>query len=94
MLQLLRLHGLGQLAQLNSKKLCAHSGLGHGLPEFQRPPVEHKKAIITLGDRLHLNQSRLHWWGDAVTAHERDCCFPGPIGCLRPPGDEYLCPGY
>jgi hypothetical protein len=55
MLQLLRLHGLGQLAQLNSKKLCAHSGLGQGLPEFQRPPVEQKKAIIALGDRLHLN---------------------------------------
>ena len=55
MLQSLRLLGLGQLAQLNSENLCAHSGLGHGLPEFQRPPVEHKKAIITLGDRLHLN---------------------------------------
>jgi len=55
MLQLLRLHGLGQLAQLNSTKLCAHSGLGQGLPEFQRPPVEQKKAIITLGDRLQLN---------------------------------------
>ena len=22
--------------------------IGHGLPEFQRPPVEHKKAIVTL----------------------------------------------
>jgi hypothetical protein len=55
MLQSLRLHGLRQLAQLNSENLCAHSGLGHGLPEFQRPPVEHKKAIVTFGDRLQLN---------------------------------------
>ena len=50
MLQSLRLHGLGQLAQLNSEDLCAP--IGHGLPEFQRP---HKKAIVTFGDRLQLN---------------------------------------
>ena len=41
MLQSLRLHGLGQLAMV--------------WPEFQRPPVEHKKAIVTFGDRLQLN---------------------------------------
>jgi hypothetical protein len=29
--------------------------IGHGLPKFQLPPVEHKKAIVTFGDRLQLN---------------------------------------
>ena len=51
MLQSLR---LGQ-AQLNSENLCARSGHRPWLPEFQRPPVEHKKAIVTFGDRLQLN---------------------------------------
>jgi hypothetical protein len=29
---------------LPSENLCAAPAIGHGLPEFQRPPVEHKKA--------------------------------------------------
>jgi hypothetical protein len=45
---------IGTLVDI-SEAMASIQAIGHGLPKFQLPPVEHKKAIVTFGDRLQLN---------------------------------------
>ena len=56
MLQLLRLHGFETAGVVKFLEfLCAHFGLGHGLAGIPTASGGACAAIITLGDRLHLN---------------------------------------
>ena len=55
MLQSLRLHGLGQLAQLNSENLCARSGHRPWFAGIPTAAGGAQKAIVTFGDCLQLN---------------------------------------
>ena len=45
---------IGTLVDIR-EAMASIQAIGHGLPKFQLPPVEHKKAIVTFGDRLQLN---------------------------------------
>jgi hypothetical protein len=55
-------------------------------------PVRHlpPPTFLLTGQGDTAATRRLHWWGDPVAAHERHRRFPGSVGALLPPRNEYL----